>query len=392
MTFTNPLYAGVLLLAAIAVMSIFSLFRHQQSAPGRFRTIDGLRGYLALFVFFHHSSVWFVYGKTGHWEAPASNLYVHLGQTSVSLFFMITSFLFIDKLIDKRKGSMHWRGFFIGRLFRLTPLYLVAMAALFLIVAILSNGELKDSPQHVAESLLKWMVFTGLGAPDINGVHTSLITSGVTWSLPYEWWFYLVLPVVFFMIGGRGAVLFIPLSLLATVWFVYVGMSAKLALVFAGGAVAAVCIRNESCRNFSASAGGSALATLLILSIPFFPTAFNVVPLAILTLAFCLIACGANLFGALTARVSHSLGELAYSIYLLHGIVLFSLNHFILGEKRFLVMSATAYLGVLVLVVPVLLALSIFTFKYIETPGINYGKKWSHKKSPIVTPAARGSV
>ena len=45
------------------------------SSQGRFAAIDGLRGYLALCVFLHHSCIWFFYFKTGQWKVPPSNLY-----------------------------------------------------------------------------------------------------------------------------------------------------------------------------------------------------------------------------------------------------------------------------------------------------------------------------
>lgn len=70
---------------------------------GRNDSIDGLRGYLAFFVFLHHSLVWYFYIKTGSWNVLDSHFYNHLGQTSVVFFFMITGFLFYAKLLNKDK-------------------------------------------------------------------------------------------------------------------------------------------------------------------------------------------------------------------------------------------------------------------------------------------------
>src|SRR5579862_6911783 len=74
----------------------------------RFLAIDGLRGYLALSVFLHHSCVWYFYLRTGKWELPPSRLYVQLGQSSVALFFMITGFLFYSKLLQARNREFDW--------------------------------------------------------------------------------------------------------------------------------------------------------------------------------------------------------------------------------------------------------------------------------------------
>lgn len=76
---------------------------------GRFASIDGLRGYLAFFVFLHHSAIWYFCLRTGQWKVPPSNLYTHFGQSSVAMFFMITGFLFSLKLIDRPMESRFGR-------------------------------------------------------------------------------------------------------------------------------------------------------------------------------------------------------------------------------------------------------------------------------------------
>ena len=58
----------------------------------KYPAIDGVRGYLGFFVFLHHAYIWNHYLKHHVWENPKSNFFNHLGQTSVALFFIITSF------------------------------------------------------------------------------------------------------------------------------------------------------------------------------------------------------------------------------------------------------------------------------------------------------------
>lgn len=102
----SPLPALACLLVAMA--TAFFLVKQFGSPPslGRYASIDGLRGYLAFFVFLHHSCIWYFFLRTGQWQAPPSNLYNHFGQSSVALFFMITGFLFFSKLIDGRTRSI----------------------------------------------------------------------------------------------------------------------------------------------------------------------------------------------------------------------------------------------------------------------------------------------
>ena len=70
------------------------------SITSRNASIDGMRGLLALFVFLHHACIWYFSLSTGQWKIPPSYFYTHLGQSSVALFFMITAFLFSNKLLD----------------------------------------------------------------------------------------------------------------------------------------------------------------------------------------------------------------------------------------------------------------------------------------------------
>ncbi|MBY9589867.1 acyltransferase family protein [Pseudomonas aeruginosa] len=93
-----------LVCVALALLTC-GIIRYLKPIPlplSRFSTIDGLRGYLAFFVFLHHAAIWYYFLRSGAWQVPPSNLYTHFGQTSVSLFFMITGFLFTHKLLQSK--------------------------------------------------------------------------------------------------------------------------------------------------------------------------------------------------------------------------------------------------------------------------------------------------
>lgn len=65
----------------------------------RLRSLDGLRGFLALAVVFSHGAVYQRYLVDGVWQAPPSPFYAFLGPFGVSLFFMITGFLFWSQIV-----------------------------------------------------------------------------------------------------------------------------------------------------------------------------------------------------------------------------------------------------------------------------------------------------
>jgi peptidoglycan/LPS O-acetylase OafA/YrhL len=82
-------------------------------------------------------------------------------------------------------------------------LYFFVVGLLVLVVAIVSDFSLREPLLNVLRQIVCWSSFTVLGGPDINMVErTTLILAGVTWSLPYEWMFYLLLPLLFLMRGG----------------------------------------------------------------------------------------------------------------------------------------------------------------------------------------------
>jgi peptidoglycan/LPS O-acetylase OafA/YrhL len=68
-----------------------------------------------------------------------------LGPFGVSMFFMITGYLFYSQLL-KGKGRPNWKKLYIGRVFRIIPLYWFAVALVVFGVAIHSNWRLNVSP------------------------------------------------------------------------------------------------------------------------------------------------------------------------------------------------------------------------------------------------------
>ncbi|MDP3597446.1 MAG: acyltransferase, partial [Nitrospirota bacterium] len=199
----------------VAVATSFVLVKRFGAPPseGRYASIDGLRGYLAFFVFLHHSCVWYFYLNTGRWELPPSNLYSHFGQSSVVLFFMITGFLFFSKLIAGRTSPVDWGKLFVSRFLRLTPLYVFVVLLLFVTVGYLSGGTANESTSKLMVGAVRWLGFTAFGGPNLNGVEdTYVIVAGVMWTLAYEWLFYFSLPLLALTVGVRAPLTYLVLS------------------------------------------------------------------------------------------------------------------------------------------------------------------------------------
>lgn len=123
MSALHPAFALAPLLLCLACLPLLARSLPAEAAPSRFVTIDGLRGFLAFFVFLHHGAIWHGYLRTGLWQLPASPLFTHFGQASVALFFMITSFLFWTRLLTSAPGRIDWLQLYSSRVLRLVPLY-----------------------------------------------------------------------------------------------------------------------------------------------------------------------------------------------------------------------------------------------------------------------------
>lgn len=108
MTVYSPWVVVAALALALGTAALLVRWQGVPARGGRFVAIDGLRGFLAFFVFLHHGSIWYGQLHEQRWVAPASPLYRHLGDSSVALFFMITAFLFTTKVIDSDRRPIDW--------------------------------------------------------------------------------------------------------------------------------------------------------------------------------------------------------------------------------------------------------------------------------------------
>ena len=115
-----------------------------------------------------------------------------------------------------------------------------------------------------------------------------------------------------------------------------------------------------------------------------YPTVYESKAQILLSLAFILIASGSSLFGLLKLNVSRVLGEMAYSIYLLHGIMLFVLFQGVLGVDRAKLMAPESHWVVLMGASALLVMLSFLTYSLIEKPCMRIAKNFrSHARKSL---------
>jgi peptidoglycan/LPS O-acetylase OafA/YrhL len=339
----------------------------------RFLAIDGIRGYLAFGVFVHHCLVTWLFLPEGRWGSLPHNFENQLGATSVAIFFMITAFLFWGRV--QSKGGLELKSFVVSRLFRIYPLYLFVLALICMAVGYRSNWVLLEPAGSIAKELAQWLCFR---TPDINSYYrTTLIVKGVTWTLLYEAWFYASLPLLVLVFIKKNA-LWLKLAALAIVavlfWLNHIEVG--IAATFLGG-VSAVYWRMNNRRIELARTRAAAFLALACLGgvVFFLYTPFNVLGIALLTVFFVVIACGNTLFGLLEMRAALWLGEISYSIYLCHGLILWVIMQNVLPRISGYDHSTKWFVVSVLGIAPLVILFSSATHLLIEKPFISLGHR-----------------
>ena len=153
----------------------------------RIPQLDALRGVAILLVIAWH------YLANAEGVSPGSTLayaqaLFRLTWSGVDLFFVLSGFLIGGILLDNRTATNYFTVFYVRRFYRILPLYVVVLAAFYLLPL---GAWLKDgaAPWWVYATLTQnfWMAQTGHFTPNFLNV---------TWSLAIEEQFYLTLPLI----------------------------------------------------------------------------------------------------------------------------------------------------------------------------------------------------
>ena len=378
----NPLFAVLIyLIAFVTSFAISKLVKYQVPDSGRFASIDAFRGFLAVGVFIHHSAVWHQLLHTEYWNVPASNLFSQFGSTSVSFFFMITAFLFVGKLFDSKDKEFNWTKYFVSRFFRIAPLYYLTFILIFTLVMINTDWQIKESIFRYVMSIGSWMTFLVVKSLNINGFDfTRQINAGVVWSLAVEWVFYMALPLLSLLIlkNKPSKKLLIICGLFVAVYFAGHGINAfylNIIQSFAGGALAAYLIRMTNLSKVLVQRKFSVLVLGMIPLALQYDSSEYFICKCLLIIAFIIIALGNDMFGLLRLNSLKLLGDISYGIYLIHGIVLFITLYMGFGFESAKLLSIENYSAIILMLTPLLIAISYLSYRWIEKPCIDYGKK-----------------
>lgn len=180
----------------------------QKNIGSRRPELDGLRGLAILLVIYEHY-------VNGQLKPVAGSLlsYVlvpgRVSATGVDLFFLLSGYLIGGILISNRGSRSYFKTFYVRRVLRILPLYLVCLGAAYVIGGIIWDVRHPSIINYLTFTQNLWIASAG----SFGGAALA-----VTWSLAIEEQFYLTVPALIRFVTPRrllsllvGCILLAPL-------------------------------------------------------------------------------------------------------------------------------------------------------------------------------------
>jgi peptidoglycan/LPS O-acetylase OafA/YrhL len=340
-------------------------------------SLTGIRALAAFLVLFLHADQNIPAGIT-HIGA------VSRGYLGVDLFFLLSGFILTYVYFDsmERPTGRKFAIFMWHRFIRLYPVHIAVLAAL--VIVVLGAGRVGlnlRSPEAFTFEALPWQILL---------VHAWGVTDQVSWNVPSwsisaEWFAYLCFPAVAYCFGrirdprALLVIAFASLALAALIfsmagWGLASAWIAPSALVRIAGSFvcgAALCryavLRRELESNSTLNDAAAMMALVAFLVLP----SFGVPDFALIALLAAFIATLAMSRGV-TARLFSLapivwLGEISYSLYMVHFPVLRTLN-IVFKPERLAAMGSMAAIAAYVFAIGVCVAAAAVLYYLVERP------------------------
>jgi peptidoglycan/LPS O-acetylase OafA/YrhL len=362
-----------------------------KKSGGRLEFLDAIRGIASFIVLIQH----YVEQHFRSFAVEANN-YISLGRAGVVTFFVVSGF--VIPMSIERRGDL--RAFWIARVFRLYPAYLLSMISLVICYFVLrgpteasgmlGGAKLPDDWRTWAVNFSLLQFFFQRKIPGIRFDAENI--NPVAWTLGVEWMIYIGCALLFWMKGlkkmwvvaaaafavGFLPALYRPWKVGASgpyvepmlIWYAVIGLAIYRVL------------HNETDKKTGVfwsivmvALVGGALYLNRILHFPVAPAEFTatwITEVNSALLAFGIFMGGVALRAKAMPKWLTWLGQISYSLYLLHGLTMI-IPMVIPG------LMSVPYLSMLIQAA-VAVGLSALCYKYIEAPGIALGKKLTPKR------------
>ncbi len=352
--------------------------------------LDALRGFAALYVIAFHVSAM----PDPDLRVPSLLLpVVSGGGTGVVLFFVLSAFSLC--LTWPRHASTHQplRSFYLSRLFRIVPLFI---ALLLLMVA---KDQFRQPHRYSTEEIA-WnasMLF-GLSPKWQPGIVMG------SWTIGVEILFYMAFPLIAIYIRNvMAAAIFFGIAYLVA----FLGSNAMpLGIAHLGshtGILTQLPLFALGCLLFrfwttitekllpamqeklGALLFASGISGLLIVLYSWTPSFLSIVTSGwyLAGISYGLILLSFLLFEwrLFVNRATSFLGTISYSLYLIHPFIIPKL--YPVFHRAYEVLPSMAYFICLAICLVIVVPVSYLTYRYIESPGINMGRRLVKRLQPV---------
>lgn len=375
-------------------MSFISSFKRITTNNHYIPEIDGLR-FVAIFsVLLHHLHAYFktVYsGSTSNYTSLWENVLTE-GWNGVELFFMISGLVlslpFARYYIQGAKKPK-LRDYYIRRLTRIEPPYILCMIFLYLVFMVMHNFDRKT----LTLSLLCSLTYThNFFANGVLFPGPFPLINGVAWTLELEVQFYVLAPLLFRIYKFKAiqrriilvAIICIFLLLQHYITLPFICIFQKMQYFLLGILLGDLFVSRG---NIKMNKGLSFIIGLLaFVGIwtrsyigQYFPSYYTYIPILILIFLFTFgyIALFTPVWKRLLSfNLFAIIGGACYSIYLMHYPTILLFSKFIINRFNTHIYALDFILYTIISLVPVALVSGIF-FKLIEQPCMN--KDWPSK-------------
>jgi peptidoglycan/LPS O-acetylase OafA/YrhL len=374
----------------------------------RIPALDGLRGVAILLVLLRHAvfGVSSVQGIETH--SPLTFLLLSAGQltwSGVDLFFVLSGFLIGGILLDARLSPRYFQTFYLRRVYRILPLYLLILG-----LSLLPHLLAEFSPARAAHTTplpIPWWAYalfiqnfwmSHLGTFGPSGI-------GITWSLAIEEQFYLSIPLLIRKVRPRNLLIVLLTVVFCAPWLrvllhssmLFPGLASYVLMptradALCLGVLAALLVRNQTFWSWLQSHRRILWSVTILfflgtcymtwqgydaLSLPM--TIWGFSWLAAFYTCILLIAILPG--GGIVPRILQNqslmrLGTLAYCSYLIHVAIMNALRHPL--KAHFPHYPVAAWLVGGLVGMALTLAVAALSFTYFERPLLRRGHRYSY--------------
>jgi peptidoglycan/LPS O-acetylase OafA/YrhL len=360
----------------------------------RIAQLDGLRGIAILLVISFH----YINNQLLHAESAIGKILckaTSFGWVGVDLFFVLSGFL-IGNILIKNKGSKNYIStFYMRRIVRIVPNYYLAVSVFLIICAI---PFFADNRFLTGDNVLPWWSYYVMVHNNYMAAMNSMGNNAfsITWSIGIEEQFYIIFPFIVYFIKDKWLPALLSLVIVAaclfrmqfTEWIpAYVLLPSRMDSIAFGFVVAYYYQKEYFKTTFLKHSKyflGIFLLDVLVCAFLYWRYSdLGAIKHSLFALVFAIGLCFA-LVGkdSIYVRLLQNkllvwIGTISYSLYLFHYFILGLFHHFANNRDGLVIANVRdVILTIAALIVSLLFSWAIF--KFLETPFVNWGKRFKY--------------